>query len=500
MRRSAREGVPAYDDSVDEFEINGERLLPSSDPTQPNRFHTYRESFSRIERVGDAWEVRSPSGTVSRYGISDNSRVTNPNDGAVLSWHLAEHEDTFGNIIQYVYSEATPGRRHLSEIRYTLRKSGSTLVSLSGAAAPDDTIDRVIRFHLQDRPDKKLSYRNGFAQELNHRLWRIDVESEGGLIRRYELSYETSPDSHASLLSAVSHYGADADEPSPTAPHVESFTYQSNVTLGREGWGSADPDTGVPGSTWMIPSSLSSRNGIVTSRYRDGGVRFADLNGDGRTDLIREVRWQEDPENEPYSGAWLNSATGYVLAPEFRFPMSANHPYRLAIVNTRDTSPWRNDSEGVRLVDLNRDGRADILRLMYGKRWVAPFNYETFADHELYYRTDNGWELEAAAYNPPGTPIDQVQGWVSEPFHSFAYRVGDDSVLYEWPHNGLGLSVTMDLNGDGRPDLLADSAEVKIGQNLLAESYVFHRKFVLQSRDGSGFGVPSVGPYAMGCS
>jgi hypothetical protein len=206
ISRSLVDGVPTYDDEQDAFEWDGRPLVRSLDPAQPNRYHTRIESFARVEKTGTSWEVRSKDGSVARYGIGVNSRVANPvHPGQpTFRWLLAEREDRHGNITSFLYDESDPGERYIKEIRYTLRRSGGVLRSTSGVSAPDESVDRVVQFALEPRPDRKLSYASGFASELNKRLRSIEVRSGSHLIRKLVLGYTESLDSYTSLLTSVS--------------------------------------------------------------------------------------------------------------------------------------------------------------------------------------------------------------------------------------------------------------------------------------------------------
>lgn len=466
IRRSLKEGVPAHDDAVDAFELDGTLLVP--DATATGRFHTRRESFSRIEQIGTSWEIRSKDGAISRYGIDANSTITNTNPAAsppnpTFAWLLAEREDPHGNIIHYLYDDTDPGQRYLKEIRYTLRRPGgpgSPLQSLNESAAPQNAVDRVIRFTLEDdpltpeadlRPDPTLSHAAGFLQEMNRRLQYIDVVAGDALVRRYELFYGVqSPDSQTSLLREVRDHGSDALSGTATPPRVHAFTYQSNVAL-QNGWELA--------TNWSLPNGIDFvRDG------QDNGVRFAELNGDGRIDVIREVRTNTAPENDADSGAWLNTASGFSPDPGYRLPMSANHSHRMAFVQ-RNTNPEpdRWESQGIVLTDFTRDGRADALRLYNGYRIVAPplDPFDACIDHEYRVRTDAGWDVRFASFNPEGTLItDPDLDMIGDSSVGFTFAVGGYPDAAADAHTTSGMSQTADLNGDGRLDLLTRGLEL----------------------------------------
>ncbi len=91
-------GVPAFDDATDTFLLGGDELVREG--PIPGRFHTRRESFLRIDRVGDTWEVRSKNGHIRRFGVTPNDRVASGLEGGptglTVSWLLSEEEDPSG--------------------------------------------------------------------------------------------------------------------------------------------------------------------------------------------------------------------------------------------------------------------------------------------------------------------------------------------------------------------------------------------------------------------
>jgi hypothetical protein len=244
---------------------------------------------------------------------------------------------------------------------------------------------------------------------------------------------------------------------------------------------------------------------------RDNGVRFVELNGDGRIDVIREVRQRpNDMENDAGSGAWLNTPSGFTSAPGYRLPISANEGRRLAFVQDDDqTIATRFATEGVVLADFNRDGRADVLRLVNGHRIAAGLtDHEFYFDHEYHVRTDVGWEVVLAATNAPGTTAIAGEG-VGDPTLSFAFKLGVPANLISESHVTSGFARIAELNGDGRPDLIMQTRETQLVPDdendpafdvpqPVIEDWL-RKGIVRPRRDGSGFGSLEVGPYVLPC-
>jgi FG-GAP-like repeat len=193
------------------------------------------------------------------------------------------------------------------------------------------------------------------------------------------------------------------------------------------------------GSTWQSAAWLSNGQGWTASagyappltfagwasqdpskRTNDTGARWMDLNGDGKPDLVQgfydpAYSWRELIDSVPprwitntepaYSrrAAWINMGSGWIASSAYAPPTD--------FVNVTGGP----DSEyGVRTVDLNGDGKADLVQGNGATRaaWV---------------NTGSGW-LWNGGYTPPA---------------SFA---GSDV-------NSGGLQVA-DIDGDGLPDYL----------------------------------------------
>ncbi|MEX2204943.1 MAG: SpvB/TcaC N-terminal domain-containing protein, partial [Myxococcota bacterium] len=448
VQRSSKNGVPKYDDDLDTFVLDGQELIPDGAVT--DRYHTRRETFLRIDRLVDgSWEVRSPDGTVSRYGMTANARVGR-GASETFAWFLSERVDLHGNGFRALYDELDPGNRHPVEIRYGLRTGSSGLESLN--PGNPDSVDRVIRFVLEARPDRRVHHSGRFAQELNRRLRDVEVTVGGSLIRRYHLDYGAqSQDSRRSLLRAVLEFGADNGALQP--PRTTSFAYSSNVDSGRAGWASVDPDDPeIPASEFYLPSGLF----FTRTDNRDGGTRLAELNGDGFIDAIREVKINGAVENDAQSGAYLNSPSGFSDTPEpnYRLPFVVNGPHRQAFQNVSSGVPL---DSGLLLTDLDRDGRADVLGLQYFFYSVSPAS--AFRAQDLYRNTGTGWASVLSSQN--GDTLGHGS-------NNFAFR----DAYAQITDGGTQLT---ELNGDGKPDLLTRDylTFTTVYQPIVARGYSF---------------------------
>jgi hypothetical protein len=191
----------------------------------------------------------------------------------------------------------------------------------------------------------------------------------------------------------------------------------------------------------------------------DGGVRFVDLNGDGLTDMVWSASWASGPWNPNY--AWINNGNGWTHSPNFTLPVPIT-------INGKEG--------GVRFVDLNGDGSADIVQNGYWS--TGPWN-----PNSAWISNGDGW-VSAPQYVPAQIALDYQDGGVR-----FVDLNGDGLVdmvwsanwpgwvpNYAWLNSGNGWSAVPnynsphaitsqgydngvrfeDLNGDGLLDIIAN--------------------------------------------
>ncbi|HZN04969.1 MAG TPA: toxin TcdB middle/N-terminal domain-containing protein, partial [Candidatus Polarisedimenticolia bacterium] len=153
----------------------------------------------------------------------------------------------------------------------------------------------------------------------------------------------------------------------------------------------------------------------------ENGVRFADVNDDGRIDVVRLVLWFGQGIRKQ---VFLNTGVGFTsdVAGSFAIP---DEPFvDLQSESTQDTAADR----GVRLADLDADGRVDLL--------VARAEWGAAAERRVWRHNGAGWSLDARFILP------------DEPF------------VRHIPHGrclDTGLRL-VELNGDGFPDLYRAAA------------------------------------------
>jgi RHS repeat-associated protein len=482
VRRQTAHGIPRYRDGSaadgDTFVLSdGAELVAVGDPRPGvTRFRPRAEAaFARIERDrsagGDVWRVSAGDGLVATYGGGDDpSVVADPGDRRqIFAWALSEARDPFGNRIEYSYRHDTSAsgartwdQQYLERVRYVDYEGDGERRFLVSVA-----------FVYAERPDPFTDHRAGFEIRTRLRCRRVEVRThpdEGDVLcRTYALDYLDEmvaagerpaaelPPNGVSLLSRIRTVGHDGDRSEALPPLDLSYTgfeserrrFQALEAVGNTlppvSLAADDLDmvslfgNGLPDIVQMNGSVRFWRNlgggrfdrpqemaevpaGI---RLGDPGVQFADMNGDGRADLLTLPQRGYFPL--AFEGRW--SAQGFV-----RYPAAPS-----VSLGTDD----------IRLIDLDGDGVVDALR--------------TGPSFELFFNDPRaGWERVETRSRRPLAEFPDVT--FADPRVKLADLDGDgllDVVLVGqgridyWPYHGhgeWGRRVTMEASPVFRDD------------------------------------------------
>ena len=401
IKRSLRNGVPsydpAYDGTGDMFELDGQALVYQNTTGVEAVYNTKRQSFLdvRHNNTTDIWKVTRPDGHRMYFGQSASSKVgVGP---VTFEWLVTCEEDAIGTPCV----SGTSGNK----INYTYYKDISNFVVYLQEVAYGLDPKRFVRFELEtaDRPDQPVSYLAGFglAQKLTRRLDHITVQTVTGvnpapanIIRRYDLEFADasggqSIDSTRSLLRAVTLKGVGA-----AGGLTTNFTYKQNTT-GATGW---DP-TAIP---WT---------GAAAGNH-------AEINGDGLADTFSDHTF------------CLNTGAAYTCTHNYSVPTFSG---AAPLVDFTDSL---GDATGTQLVDLNRDGRADVVsRRLY------------LTNGQFTFEGQPGWI--SSGVNPATGAVawNNAVGVITDSHLSFAQVAAVSPAL-------PGSGVFADLNGDGAPEVV----------------------------------------------
>jgi RHS repeat-associated protein len=449
QRRSAQHGPPRFENS-DVFLLDGMELVAcavsSVSPScttaleafgsKDQYYSTKIESYLRIGHTSNTtWTVWETDGVRSSYETFDSGRT----------FYLTWREDTHRNRVSYYYQgcEAAQMRSCVLE-RITYAPGVFNGVHVPGV---------VIRFYLELRPDLIQSGTGVGVRRMQERLKSITVSMGGQLARAYNLVYQVSPSTSASLLQSIVMFGRDASvsadgtiTPGPTAP-LPPTVFRTASTSGPSGeWsltvlpgppnlptlptlpGNPDYPAHFNGSSVQTPAEeLFDQNAGEFVRAPSGHL-LADVNGDRRTDV---VVWGSGVtrSNSSCSGV-IHVRT--VLAGRVGHGSVITNTIRLRSEFGCDIVVWP--------VDLNGDGKDDLLIHRKEDGSVGR------SEGKLYQALSWG----DGTYQTSGEPLD-------------------------WNHPTSHCAIG-DINADGRGDVICSSGAAP-------------RLFTARSRETSGFSV-----------
>jgi RHS repeat-associated protein len=468
VARKTSRGVPRYRDGAapdgerpDTFVVSGAEDLVAVSGAYPGRVR-YRPRteglFARIEHVrdatGDYWEVRSKDGMFTRYGMPRPANadagwrdpaVTADSGlgraGRVFAWKITETRDVLGNLIRYSYvRDQGDEAGHvwdqplLSRIEYA---------DYGDRAAPSFLVR--VDFDYEPRPDPFSDYRAGFELRttLRCRAIRVSTHAADGVaraVREHRFGYEQDAFNGASLLTRVEVVGVDQGAKNPYEPLPPlTFGYTDFDPARRR----FRPVTGPELPTGPLSDAsmaLVDRrgNGLPDIVELGASPRYWSNRGDGRFDLPRSIG-QAPPYRLGEPGVRFLDADGDGRADLLvssgavagYFPLSFSGEW-----SRRSFRPYRQapsiglDDPSVRLVDLDGDGLTDVL--WSGSRLQCWFN-----DPDPH----RAWQRTAVATGP-APDVD-----LADPRIRLADMTGDglqDIVLLRngniayWPNLGHG--------------------------------------------------------------
>jgi|CXWK01.1.fsa_nt_gi RHS repeat-associated protein len=380
IQRVNRRGINSmYNDSYFTSSISGELATSTTDTTlhfpkvENGEFVTYKF-------VNNTWTAKDKRGNTYIYGLNDNYRQTDPADNTrVFKWMLSEVRDVNDNVIRYEYYQDGSGQIYPDKIYYT------------GHDSQDGIFE--VDFNLTSNLDYATSSVSGFVTETKYRVNEIIAKVNGQWVKKYILSYVTPAIRIRSLLHSVTETGRDESGTEISfQPYV--FEYQ---------------DSDIPGwvedvSGWVLPEPIIEYGNGVKS----AGSFFIELNGDGLPDIIRSRTSTTQSPND-ISRAYINTGNNWSFSQDWTNALNIVAPSGDRFITNIDTDM------GYRIVDVNGDGRDDILR---NKPLVSP--------SKAYINNGEGWVDDSAWYPP--VPLVKSNG----------------------QDNGVRI---LDLSGDGLPDI-----------------------------------------------
>ncbi len=316
----------------DRFCFNGQRLMVVTGTygAPDSTYRTEIDSFETITAKGGVlghpayFTVGAKDGSTSYLGNTTDSKLIGSSTNAsatTLTWSINRFSDNVGNSVDFAYEgDATTGNR-IKTIHYAF-----PTISAGLAAARTDS-NAKISFTYDDRSDISSSYVAGYLFKQTKRLAKITVTNQSTEVRSYTLAYMPEASSDNRYKNKISRLEAIQECKNTTcfAPLMFKWGGGSYVSLNQS---TQVANIDSPSGQYFMNSS------------------FADVNGDGRQDLLYVM----------YKGSF---ATG-------QYPNRANVGVSVKYAGTTQESVVFggvvNDFTKLRTanLDYNADGRADI--------------------------------------------------------------------------------------------------------------------------------------------
>jgi len=470
-------------DENDQFCLGGSRLIPVDGVNgQPGtEYRTEVDTYNKVVSYGATvsgpsyFKVWSKDGTISEYGVTDDSRIEAQNGKGVIVWALNKKQGRSDNAYTVGYEETTvDGEWRIDRINLNVNSTDNTYV----------------QFNYEPRTDiRKRYYSGGFFRSSkllsNLQIW---VDGEADLIRQYNFTYRAKEnDFDRSTLSNL----VECDASYNCLPEV-SLDWQGKEDGYDDAIGKGLAETipsvyikltrdvdgdGLSDLVWMYSgasglwgyTAIGKGDGTFFSaeggRLRSGNFgsddayveEIADIDGDGFLDLI-----------------WMHSGGGGLAA--YTAIGNGDGSFKPATGSTLRTGNFGSYSYYEKRVgDLDGDGLTDLIWMHSGSTGFAA--YTALGNGDGTFQSVKGRTLRSGNFGSLGyyhELIGDLNGdgltdliWVhSGPTGLAAYTAlgnGDGSFQsatgrrlssVNFGSNGAYQNKTGDLNGDGITDLI----------------------------------------------
>ena len=408
-----RKAMPITWSDKDRFCLDGQRLV-LDDPANGTYgavgtvYRTELDSFAKVTSVGggpnpgnpDYFKVERKDGSVSYYGATPDTSDTDAKlldsstntDPKTFRWALKKFRDNMDNPIWYIYANDDNGQR-IDEVRYAYGANETT---------PDAGYKAVVKFAYAStaRTDAAKAYIAGYGFVNDKLLTKVTVKSGPEMtateIRHYKLSYQadsTVTEDKVTRLEKI-------EECKDTTCYLDTeFTWPVPV--------SPFP-AGSPAATASL--TLLDRNYPSVLDYE-----FADINGDGATDIVWQALDIDEGDTDHELWYALSSADGMMVAGTF-----SDGTDRIFLHEN-----YAEDSLGsirMEVLDYNADGRQDVA---------------------LFHHVDSKWKVFLSTYTTVGT--------------SGEWRLGSSSVDTSVVNEHVTFA---DIDSDGLVDAVRATAPV----------------------------------------
>ncbi|HEY0489184.1 MAG TPA: lipid II-degrading bacteriocin [Telluria sp.] len=346
-------GVKLDDD--DALFLDGQELVPVSrngvGPGQRIEYRKRVDDQSRITRTGASFgtalfQVDTKGGLQLVFDGSNNSRVQVGT--ATLLAAVSSIRDTVGNFISFEYAQNGKGDFNVVAVKYTGHRNANGIDRPPFAA---------VTFEYETAPRPSTNFLAGFLVSRDQRLKSITSGLLAGpsgqtQLARYSFEYKDTETLGRFVLSRIREFGSDNSELLPTEFEytngsvswtpataqlpIISLAAGEALSLGYRVANYTSGDTRpdllfaleVEGQietfafanengAWVPDEKFKPPFAFATADGADLGTLLADLNGDGRVDLIKRTRRSDGAREE---AALLAGPNGWEVADAYKLP------------------------------------------------------------------------------------------------------------------------------------------------------------------------------------
>lgn len=363
-----------YNESVDNFCLDGQKLLHTGGTSTNPEFRTERDSFAKIVATYDGanwpskFTVWRKDGTIATYpagtvqsGFDSRDLVTGDPDAdpaaafsGVLTWPMSISRDRFGNAVTYSYVAGEGGAASLviDSIEYT--------ACAPGFPCPYGGETRIVKFKYESRGNDYIAHWvGGLNAGLAARMTEIDVWTkkpafDQSFVRSYKLAYDVSGATSRSRLVSLTECDGQGACMNPTVFKWGAGKGQDF----RRSWhviGPAPASTPVPGQCVSANSPPGCFNADFTTALIDSNpdnrnpFLIGDFDGNGSDDLVTFTGYP------PGTGGGMDFWLELSHAAD-----SGAVTFERWHIQSGDVGSKRN-WQGARVVDIDQDGQAEIL-------------------------------------------------------------------------------------------------------------------------------------------
>ena len=320
-------GPVAFDDS-DAFCLDGQRLVPSGNPTEGGvvSYMLERDPFTKVlhNTTQGGFRVLTRDGSVSTYGSTLASQDWKVNSAGSL------RRPTSWPRLRDGRPRRQPDGDRLDDARGRPRGHGSFECTeflpdhISYTAGPSSPAQRSVQFHYEKGPDSRCKWVGGVGVGSQQRLKQVDVSGPTGngtaILRSYVLDYAPGALTQRSRLTGVQTCDAGA----AACMRATTFDYEEG----------SNAFEGLPNPLMAFAQAETCvQPGPGGVGYEGGGWTFADLNNDGKDDVFCSTGYALNDGNQfSRPTAWKRR----IHAPfSLRGLMGPSSPRRVAGTNHR---------------------------------------------------------------------------------------------------------------------------------------------------------------------